>query len=288
VPTGVAGELYVGGAGVSRGYVGDPEQTADRFIPDPFADDPNSTLYRTGDRVRVLGDGNLEFLGRVDHQVKIRGHRIEPAEIEAALAANPAIRQVAVIPVSDNGQTPRLIAYLVGREHVPSVDDLRSELLDVLPEFMVPAEFRILESLPLTASGKIDRMALPAASTLEAARQADYVAPRTPEEQAVAEIWQEVLGAERVGVHDDFFALGGHSLMATQVIARARARFDADVQLLDLFTAPTVQGLAAAIATARNSEDAELEGLVKELSQLPPDEASLLLATEPRDEGPHR
>ena len=244
VPVGVAGELYIGGAGVARGYLNRPGLTAERFVPDPFAARPGSRLYRTGDRVRWRADGNLEFLGRLDQQVKLRGFRIEPGEVEAALLQHPAVRQAVVLPREDGPGGKRLVAYLVGAtEERLTAAQLRGFLQGKLPEYMVPSAFVFLEALPLTPNGKLDRQALPVPDRQPAAHA--YVAPRTPAEEALANIWAEVLGLERVGVHDNFFELGGHSLLATQAAARIRAAYPGiELPLRLLFEQPTVAALA--------------------------------------------
>jgi amino acid adenylation domain-containing protein len=283
LPIGAPGELFVGGAGVARGYVGQPEETELRFVADPFSGDPASRLYRTGDRVRYTRDGNLEFLGRIDEQVKIRGYRVEPGEVEAVLARHADVQQAAVVPVHDDGG-PRLAAYLVARKR-PSLDELRAHLRAAVPEFMVPSEFAFLDSLPLTPSGKVDRRALPDIEAVAAGRRGEYLAPRNKIEEGIAAIWAEVLGIERVGVRDDFFDLGGHSLMATQVIARVRSTFEAEVPLHRLFATPTVEGLAAAVVEHRPTRDEEVESLLAELVELADDEARVLLAGDRKPEG---
>jgi amino acid adenylation domain-containing protein len=248
VPAGVPGELYVGGAGAARGYVGSPEQTAERFVVDPFASDPRERLYRTGDRARRLRDGAIEFLGRVDDQVKIRGFRIEPGEIEAVLGRHPAIRQAAVAAVDADGGERRLVAYLVASQE-PSVEELQAFLAESLPDYMVPSSFATLDALPFTPSGKIDRTALAGLVAVQTRREAQFVAPRDPLEQEIAGIWGELLGIERVGVFDDFFALGGHSLLATQAIIRIR-RTHGEIPLRALLAAPTVATLAEVVRSA--------------------------------------
>ncbi len=241
VPTLVPGELLVGGTAVARGYLGRPDLTAARFVPDPFAS--GGRLYRTGDRVRHLPAGEIEFLGRVDRQLKIRGFRVEPGEVEGQLGLHPAVRQ-AVVVAREDGPEARLVAYVVAAgEEVPEPPLLRAWLGERLPDFMVPSAFVALDRLPLNANGKVDRAALPA-PVPEEERQAGYVAPRNPFEELLAGIWEEVLGRERVGVHDSFFALGGHSILATRVIARLRDA-GVDLPLRRLFEAPTVAGLAA-------------------------------------------
>jgi amino acid adenylation domain-containing protein/non-ribosomal peptide synthase protein (TIGR01720 family) len=241
VPAGVAGELYVGGGGVARGYWNRPDLTAERFVASPFG-----RLYRTGDLVRWSRDGVLEFLGRVDDQVKIRGFRIELGEIENWLAAHPAVGAAAAVLHEEAGH-PRLIGYLVpSNGTVPNTVELRTFLLEHLPAYMVPAGFMTLEELPLTPSGKLDRRALPApSSTLDTGIR--YVAPRTSAEAVLAGIWAEVLGVERPGVEDSFFDLGGDSILSIQVISRARAALGAELSPRQLFDTPTIAGLAAAV-----------------------------------------
>jgi acyl-coenzyme A synthetase/AMP-(fatty) acid ligase len=243
VPEGVPGELCIGGAGVARGYVGEPESGAERFVADPFT--TGARIYRTGDRVRRLRDGAIEFLGRFDEQVKIRGFRIEPGEIEAVLSSHPAVRQAAVSPEDDGHGGLRLVAYLVGGE-LPRVSELESFLAESLPEYMIPAAFATVTALPLTPSGKVDRKALPGLAEVQSRGEAEYVAPRDEIEEQIAGIWRELLGVERVGVLDDFFALGGHSLLATQAIMRIR-RLHGDIPLRALLAAPTVASLAEAV-----------------------------------------
>ncbi|MFY0528921.1 amino acid adenylation domain-containing protein [Archangium gephyra] len=243
VPVGVPGELYIGGASVARGYLGRPDLTAERFIPSPFGSEPGGRLYRTGDRVRWLPEGVLEFLGRFDDQLKIRGFRIEPGEVEATLAHHPAVREAVVLARGSTSGDRRLVAYAVPRAGVSLLPGaLRSFLEEKLPAYMVPSAFVVLEALPLTPNGKVDRAALPVpAASQEVARS--YVAPRTPAEEVLAGLWAQVLGVERVGVHDDFFALGGHSLLATRAISRIRSAFRLEVPLRELFEAPTVAAL---------------------------------------------
>jgi acyl-CoA synthetase (AMP-forming)/AMP-acid ligase II len=202
VPVGIPGEMHVGGAGLSRGYLNRPDLTAERFIPDPFSRVPGSRLYRSGDLARVRPGGDLEYLGRRDHQVKVRGFRIELGEIEAALTRHPAIREAIVLALNDgaDGET-RLVAYLVApAEEVPTPQDLRQFLKGSLPEYMVPSAFVAMEALPLTSHGKVDRKALPAPDAILREPEESFVAPRTPVESALAGIWAEVLGVERVGV----------------------------------------------------------------------------------------
>nr|QEO74431.1 condensation domain-containing protein [uncultured bacterium] len=244
VPAGLPGEVFLGGANVGRGYLGRPDLTAERFVPDPWGGF-GRRLYRTGDLARRLPDGAVEFLGRVDFQVKIRGFRIEPEEIGAALERHPAVRQ-AVVVAREEGEEKRLVAYVVPAAGEPAARELRAFLQGSLPEYMIPSAFVLLDRLPLTANGKVDRAALPA---LEAERSGPaFVAPRTGIEELVAGIWSQVLGREPVGAHDDFFELGGHSLLATQVVSRVRQVFGLEVPLARIFDAPTVAGFAAIVA----------------------------------------
>ncbi|HEX2189730.1 MAG TPA: amino acid adenylation domain-containing protein, partial [Longimicrobiaceae bacterium] len=248
-PTGVPGELYVGGAGVTRGYLGRPDLTADRYLPDPFAAEPGARMYRTGDRVRWLPGGELEYLGRVDRQVKVRGFRIELGEVEAALRAHPSVRAAAVVAREDGPGGRRLVGYYVpaaGAGEGEAV--LRDWLRARLPEYMVPSALVALEALPLTPAGKLDPRRLPAPA--DAPDAGGWVAPRTPAEEIVAGIWAEVLKRERVGAHDDFFESGGHSLLATRVVSRLRAAFGVEVPLRAVFEAPTVAGLAERVDAA--------------------------------------
>ncbi|MBK8231196.1 MAG: non-ribosomal peptide synthase/polyketide synthase [Candidatus Eisenbacteria bacterium] len=250
VPIGATGELYVGGVGLARGYHDRPDLTAERFVPDPFARTSGARLYRTGDLARYRNDGNLEFLGRSDLQVKIRGHRVEPGEIESALARHPAVREAAVRAHEHEGGR-RLAGYVVLQpDRAVSEGDLRAFLAVDLPDYMVPAAIVFLPSLPLSPNGKVDRTALAEPDWGGSARR---VAPRTPEEEMVAGIIAEVLGSAAIGVTDDFFELGGHSLLATSVISRVRRAFAVEVPLRALFENPTARGIAAAAVLARGS-----------------------------------
>jgi len=251
-PIGVPGELVVGGAGLARGYLGRPELTAERFIPDPSGGRPGARLYRSGDLGRFLPNGDVEYLGRLDHQVKIRGFRIELGEIEAALTAVPGVHQVVVLVRESRSEggpgDQRLVAYVVSDVEVA---EMRQSLRERLPDYMVPAAFVSLEALPLTVNGKVDRKALPAPE--QPGGEEEYVAPHTPIEEALAGIWAEVLGRDRVGTADHFFDLGGHSLLATQVMSRLRAAFGVEMPLRDLFVAPRLADLAARVEAARRT-----------------------------------
>ncbi len=256
VPIGVPGELYLGGAGVARGYLKRPELIAERFLPDPFSDQPGARLYRTGDRVRYRADGNLEFLGRVDDQVKLRGYRIEPGEIVATLHQHPAVRDCVVVERIDPAGEKRLVAYLVWHPGTAATAvELRNHLEQRLPEYMVPSVFVPLTALPLNTSGKIDKRALPEPDWSSRAHTAGaFDAPRTPLERALAESWADVLGIAEVGRHDDFFALGGHSLLATQLVFQLQKALQVEVSVRLLFEAPTVAGMAEMIEADRGPD----------------------------------
>ncbi|HEX7241973.1 MAG TPA: amino acid adenylation domain-containing protein, partial [Longimicrobiaceae bacterium] len=252
VPVRMAGELYVGGAGVARGYLGRPELTAERFVPDPFSGEAGGRLYRSGDRVRWLASGELEYLGRMDQQVKVRGFRIEPGEVEAVLAGLPQVREAAVVVREDAPGEKRLVAYVVPQEGAGiSSTGLQAHLSARLPSYMVPGAFVLLDRLPLNPNGKVDRRVLPAPA--RGAEEA-YVAPRTATEEVLSGIWSEVLGVERVGVNEGFFELGGHSLLATRVLSLVREKLGVEVPLRAIFEVPTVAALAERVEAARDSE----------------------------------
>lgn len=254
VPLGVAGELYIAGANVARGYLHRPELTAERFMRDPFSDDPQARMYRTGDLGRWRLDGSIEYLGRNDDQVKIRGHRVELGEIEAQLAQHPQVRDAAVVAREDASGGKRLVGYVTPRGgEPPSVDALSAYLKDLLPDYMVPGAFVLLEALPLTPSGKLDRRALPAPE-LDAYATRDYQPPEGDVEQCLATIWQEVLGTERVGRDDDFFALGGHSLLAMKALFRVNQALGCALRVTDAYKHPTIRELAARIGAGASAD----------------------------------
>ena len=250
VPIGVAGELYIGGVGLARGYLDLADLTAERFVADPFGGERGQRLYRTGDLVRYRSDGNLEFLGRIDHQVKLRGFRIELGEIESVLCQHEAVSSCVVVLRADPQSGDQLVAYVVGDvgSGIPPAD-LRAHLRNRLPEHMVPTAFVALEQLPLTVNGKLDRDALPDPGIEHRALGAGYVGPRTPVEEALAGIWREVLGIERVGVEDNLFDLGGHSLLAIQILNRVQDVLGVELPLIRLFECPTVSELAALVVS---------------------------------------
>ena len=248
VAVGMAGELYISGGGVTRGYLGRPDLTAERFVPDPFGE-PGSRMYKTGDLGRWRPDGTIEFLGRNDHQVKIRGFRIELGEIEAALRSHPEVRDAVVLAREDAPGDKRLVAYVVG-EAAPEV--LRQHLGSRLPEYMVPAAYVTLDVLPLTPNGKLDRRALPSPEE-DALGARTYESPQGEMETLLARLWSELLGLERIGRHEDFFILGGHSLLAVQLTSRIRATLGLEVPLAELFAQPTLAGFAQRVEAASAS-----------------------------------
>jgi len=243
VPIGVAGEIHIGGAGVARGYLNRPQLTSERFIVDPFGKSANGRLYKTGDLARYLPDGDIEYLGRNDFQVKIRGFRIELGEIEAKLAAIDGMREAVVLAHEAQGGDKRLVAYVVAQQgHALDEEAVRTDLAKDLAGFMLPSAYVTLDALPLTTNGKVDRKALPVPDMAQS--QAEYVAPRTPTERAIADVWADLLQIDQVGVEDDFFLLGGHSLLATQLVSKLRERGVNGVQLRDLFSYPVLKALA--------------------------------------------
>ncbi len=221
VPVGVPGELYIGGDGLAQGYLNRAELTAERFVPHPFSDKPGERRYRTGDLARYLPDGNIEILGRIDHQVKVRGFRIELGEIEAALAGHPAVKENVVIVREDTPGDKRLVAYLVpAPEQTPTARELRRYLREQLPDYMAPSAFVTLTALPLTPNGKVDRKALPAPERERSAVSAGSTQALSPSEALVAKVWREALKVDQVGAYDNFFDLGGHSLLSVEVMTR--------------------------------------------------------------------
>lgn len=256
VPIGVPGELHLSGDGLARGYLSRPELTKEKFIANPFSDDPTARLYKTGDLCRYLLDGNIEFLGRIDHQVKVRGFRIELGEIEAHLAQHPAVQEVVVV-VHEEAEDKRLVAYLVGKEALNS-HTLRTYLSEKLPDYMIPSAFVQLEEMLLTPNGKINRRALTAPDY--GPDEATLVLPRTPVEKCLVAIWQDVLRLERVGITDNFFMIGGHSLLATQIVFRIRQQLRIDLPLRSLFEHPTVAGLAAYIGATTGTQAQAMAG----------------------------
>jgi len=279
VPKGVTGELYIGGTGVSRGYLRRPELTAERFIPNRFSKTPGARCYNSGDLARFLTDGRVEYLGRADHQVKVRGHRIELREIESVLAQHEQVRAAAVVVREAENGDKQLVAYVVAEG---DGGQLRTYLKERLPDYMVPAFFMTLDQLPLNANGKVDRRQL-----LELAQQAsphqsakEYVAPRTATEEVLTDLWTEVLGIERVGINDDFFALGGHSLLATQLLSRVEKIFRVELPLRKLFETPTVLGLVDALTVTYGDANAieDIAQMVKQLRDMSDEDLKQMMA----------
>ncbi|HSE15895.1 MAG TPA: non-ribosomal peptide synthetase, partial [Pyrinomonadaceae bacterium] len=261
-PIGVPGELYVGGGGVARGYLHHPELTAQRFIPHPFSLEPGARLYRTGDLARYLPEGELEYLGRIDNQVKIRGFRIELGEIEATLAEHPAVHEAVVVARADVPGDKRLVAYIVPSPfEIFDTNEVRGSLFQKLPAYMVPTSFVMLDELPLTPSGKLDRRALPAPEHSGIESEREYVAPRTEAEELLAGIWTRLLKVEQVGVNDNFFELGGHSVLVTRMIAEVNSLFQVELSLRLVFETPILEYIASEIekAKAHNAKPAEPE-----------------------------
>jgi acyl-CoA synthetase (AMP-forming)/AMP-acid ligase II/acyl carrier protein len=265
VPIGVPGELFIGGECLARGYLYRPDLTAERFVPNPFVRDPDARLYKTGDLARWLPDGNIEFLGRIDHQVKIRGYRIELGEIETVLGQHPSVRECVAMTREDPSGEKRLVAYVLPDPDraSASASELRAFLQQKLPDYMAPSLFVFLDALPLTPSGKVNRRALPAPTQAQPAADETFIAPSTPTEVALEAIWCEVLGVKKVGVRDNFFERGGHSLLMTQVISRVREAFQVELPMRRFFESPTIAQLAVVIE----------EMLVEEIKQLSDDEA---------------
>lgn len=270
VPIGIYGELLIGGAGLAHGYLRRPDLTAEKFVPDSFGSEPGARLYRTGDLVRYLEDGNLEFGGRLDHQVKVRGFRIELGEIEDALSRHPSVRSAVVLTREARPGDQRLIAYVVGDENTPTPGEWRTFLVQRLPEYMIPSLFVRLDKLPLLPNGKVNRLALPVPDALRPELRKAFVGPENPTQARLVEIWMNVLGVDRVGIHDDFFELGGDSILATRIVSRVRRTFSIELPLRELFWKTTVFELAAAIE----------ELVIEQLEDLSEEEAEQLLQNE--------
>lgn len=248
VHIGEPGELYIGGAGLARGYLNRPELTAERFVPHPFNKQPGTLLYKTGDLARYLPDGQIAFMGRTDYQIKIRGFRIEPNEIVSVLNEHPSIQASVVVAREDATGDKRLVGYIVPVFGTPvTASSLRDILLTRLPDYMIPSTFVLLAELPTTPNGKIDRAALPAPDATNTVREEVFVAPTTPTEELIAGIVSTLLNLERVGIDENFFMLGGHSLLGTQIIARVANTFGVDLALRTLFEAPTIRQLSAEV-----------------------------------------
>jgi len=256
VPIGIPGELYIGGIGGARGYHGLPEQTAERFIPDPFF--PGGRLYKTGDLVRYLEDGNIEFLDRIDQQIKIRGFRVELKEIETALRQHPSVQECVILARADPFSNKHIVAYVLSRKKQFTIDDLRNFLKSKLPEYMIPSGLVVLDAFPLTLTGKVDRQKLQSMQGLHLKSNAIYVAPRSELERTITIIWQEVLGVEQVGIHDNFFDLGGHSLLMVRVHSKLKETIGQELSMVDLFKYPTIEHIAEYLS-CEHAHDKSLE-----------------------------
>ena len=265
VPVGVTGEIHIGGAGVARGYLNRPDLTAERFLPDPFSDRPGARLYRTGDLGRWRPDGTLDYLGRNDFQVKLRGFRIELGEIETALVACPGIRDAVVLAREDLPGDTRLVAYAVADDDL-DLAALRQALARTLPDYMIPSAFVRLDAFPLTGNGKLDRHALPAPDQQAVIARA-FVAPEGPDEVLLAQLWQELLGLDRVGRHDHFFELGGHSLLFVELLEKLRS-VGKQLDTRAAFAQPTVAGFARVLTDASNDAYAVPENLIPDVRHL--------------------
>jgi acyl carrier protein len=279
----VEGELYVGGCGLARGYLNHPELTAERFVPHPFAHTQGRRLYRTGDLARYRADGRIEYAGRTDNQVKVRGFRVELGEIETALNRHVGVRHCVVVAREHAPGDIRLVAYLVAEgDPCPTTAELRQHIKESLPDYMVPSAFITLDALPLTTSGKLDRRALPAPENLRVELNETFVAPRNPAERELSDIWRELLKVERVSVHDNFFDLGGHSLLLTRLVSRIRASFQLNLPMRVLFSAPTLAEMTQAVIAAQTTQadSDELAIMLRELRQLSSEEVRTLLEAE--------
>ena len=271
VPVGVDGEICIGGAGVARGYWQSADLTAQKFVSDQYSTMEGARIYRTGDRGRYLPDGNIEFTGRIDEQVKVRGFRIELGEIESVLREYESMMEAVVIALEDKGSEKRLVAYVVTAQGASrNVSDLRSHLKERLPEYMIPSAFVYLDALPLTSHGKIDRRALPAPDSERPALAEAFIAPRTPAEKSLASIWTKLLGINRIGINDDYFELGGDSLLATQLVSQVRSVFEVELPLVELFRHPTLAEMATSIE----------EAIIEQMEQISDEEAEQLLRKE--------
>jgi amino acid adenylation domain-containing protein len=282
VPIGVGGELHIGGAGLARGYLNRSELTAEKFIQNPYSDEPDARLYKTGDRARYLPDGNIEYLGRIDSQVKIRGYRIELGEIEETLRQHSAVREAVAIARDDGSGNKRLVAYVIpDKDKLPSISNLRGYLQQKLPEYMVPSAFVTLESLPLTPNGKLDRRALPQKWD-HVFEETAFTEPQTPTEKELAQIWMAVLELEKVGINESFFEIGGHSLMAMQLVSRVRSCFGVELALCDFFAAPTIQDLAELVEEEilANADSNQIDELLDLLENSDGESAQTVILTE--------
>jgi hypothetical protein len=280
VPIGVRGEIYIGGAGVARGYWQRAELTAERFVPHPYSVRGGERLYRTGDEGLYLDNGNIHFIGRRDNQVKLRGYRIELGEIENVLAGHHTVREVVVTVREDTPGNRRLVAYVVAHdEESCSTAELHEYAQRRLPEYMTPTAFVLLDALPLNSNGKIDRLKLPAPDGVRPEWEGEYVAPRTPLEEVIEGVWGELLSVDRVSVHDNFFDLGGHSLLATQVLARLLTLFKIELPLIAIFQSPTIAEFAGEVRAheAKPGHADKVAAAIRRIQQMPTSEKMALV-----------
>jgi acyl-coenzyme A synthetase/AMP-(fatty) acid ligase/acyl carrier protein len=271
VPVGVEGEICIGGAGLARGYRQRADLTAEKFVGDQYGATDGARIYRTGDKGRYLPDGNIEFTGRMDEQVKVRGFRIELGEIESVLREHETVLEAVAIALEDKGNEKRLVAYVVtAQEASRNISELRNHLKERLPDYMIPSAFVYLDELPLTSHGKIDRRALPAPDAERPALAEAFLAPQTPTEKSLASIWTKLLDINRVGINDNYFELGGDSLLATQLVSQVRGVFEVELPLVELFRHPTLAELAASIE----------EAIIEQMEEISDEEAEQLLRNE--------
>ncbi len=276
VPIGIPAQMYIGGVGLARGYLNRPELTAEKFVPNPFSAEPGARLYKTGDIARYLPDGSIDYLGRIDRMVKVRGFRIELSEIESTLREHPAVREAIALAHEDQAGYKKLVAYLVlEHQNQLSSHQLREYLQENIPDYMIPSIFVFLDAFPLTVNGKIDHRALPQAAQLSDTTKETFVAPRNTIEEMLSTIWSQVLEIERISMDDNFFDLGGHSLLATRMFVQIHDFFQVDLSLRDLFEAPTIVSFARIITEkqAQKADDELLDQILAELEQLSDEEA---------------
>jgi acyl carrier protein len=281
VPVGIVGELYVSGYGLARGYFQRPELTKEKFIPNPFDKSPYHRLYKTGDLARYLPDGNIEFLGRIDDLVKIRGYQIDLCEVEAILSKYPRISQAVTTTHGENAKEKFLVAYFIPViNETVNASELRKYLAAQLPDYMIPSVFVQMDSFPLNPNGKVNRKVLPIPTNERPELNQIYIAPQTPIQEILAEIWAEVLGVKQVGIDDNFFQLGGHSLKAIQLIGKIRQTLELDITIRHLFTSPSVKELATALGELAGGEDIinEIAKTIQEIAQLSPEQLQAMLA----------
>jgi len=281
VPVGVAGEVYIGGDGLARGYLKRAELTAERFVPNPHSEEAGARLYKTGDVGRYLKDGEIEYLGRKDNQVKLRGYRVELEEVEYALREQKGVKDAVVVMREEEVGEKRLVAYVVMEEGAEvSVSRMRAQMKERLPVYMVPSAYAVIEKLPLGPNGKIDRRALPEPDRARREQESTFVAPHNAVEEAIASIFSEVLGVSPVGADDNFFELGGHSLLATQVVSRVRKMFQVDLPLRKFFESPTVAAFAQLLIAdePEHGQAERIATLMKKIESLSTDEVENLLS----------